>query len=460
LGLLSRGLRLAMIKFRIADFFSPWRIFHWRRLLWRSQYYSDDEMRALQWELLSRLLKHCFENVAYYRKGFAELGLHPSDFRSVDDLSLVPVINKRVVLGQHEEFKADNFERFRPREVHTSGTTGTPLSLYWDADSNVLELVCQWRHFSWSGYRLGEPFLDIRSRVLDATKGYLWNPACRGLEASCDNIDAGNVGRYAELLRRYRIKLWRGHPGAISCLCRCLSDAGISDVRPKYVVTSAEPLLGYQREFIQSWAGVRVCDNYGLVEHNALICQCPGGGHHVACEYGIIEILKDDGTPAQAGEEGRIVATGLHNKAFPLLRYDTGDYAVQSDRRCSCGRTLRLVEAITGRIDDRVLRADGRWISGLQREFYFAEGIIEAQLVQEQVGRLDVYLVPAEGYGEEVENHLCKEFKRRLGESMEIRIHRVKEIPFRSPGKSKLVVNKLGFDDSAVKASANERTGI
>ena len=113
MGLLSRGLRLAVIKFRIADFFSPWRILHWRRLLWRSQYYSDDEMRALQWELLSRLLKHCFENVAYYRKGFAELGLHPSDLRSVDDLSLVPVINKRILLERYEEFKADNFKRFR-----------------------------------------------------------------------------------------------------------------------------------------------------------------------------------------------------------------------------------------------------------------------------------------------------------------------------------------------------------
>jgi phenylacetate-CoA ligase len=405
------------------------------------------------------LLKHCFENVAYYRKLFGELGLHPSDLRSVDDLRLVPVINKRILLERYEEFKADNFERIRPRQVHTSGTTGTPMSFYWDTDSNVLELVCQWRHFSWSGYRLGEPFLDIRSRILDVPSGYVWNWRCRGLEVSCDNIDSSNIEEYAALLRRYRIKLWRGHPGAISCLCRFLSNAGISDVKPKYVVTFAEPLLGYQRQFIQSWAGVPVCDNYGLVEHNALICQCPEGGYHIASEYGIIEILKDDGAPALPGEEGRIVATGLHNKAVPLLRYDTGDYAVQSDKRCSCGRTLPLVEGISGRLDDRVLRADGRWISGLQREFYFAEGVREAQLVQEQRQNLDVYLVPAEGYGEETEIHLRTKLKKKLGESMKIHIHRVEEIPFRSPGKSKFVVNKLGFDDRTVKEGVCDEDG-
>jgi len=440
-----------VVEFRIADFFCPWRILHWRRLLWRSQYYSDDEMRALQWKLLSRLLKHCFENVAYYRKLFTDLGLYPSDLRSVDDLRLVPVINKRILLERYEEFKADNFKRFRPSEVHTSGTTGTPLSFYWDADSNVLELVCQWRHFSWSGYRLGEPFLDIRSRILDVPSGYVWNWKCRGLEVSSDNIDAANVARYAELLRKHRIKLWRGHPHAINWFCYLLHNAGIDDVKPKYVISCAETLLGYERDFIESWSGVRVCDNYGLKEHNALICQCPEGGYHVASEYGVVEIIRDDGQAALPGEEGRIVATGLHNKAVPLLRYDTRDYAVQSERRCSCGRTLPLVERITGRIDDRILRADGKWVSGLQRVFYFAKGVQRAQLVQEQRESLNVYLVLGEGYAEQTEIHLRTELKKKLGESMEIHIHRVKEIPFRSPGKSKFVVNKLGFDDSTVK---------
>ncbi|MBN2139032.1 MAG: phenylacetate--CoA ligase family protein [Sedimentisphaerales bacterium] len=436
-----------MVKFRLTDFFHPWLICRWRRVLWKSQYYSNDKLRSLQWKLLSGLLDHCFDNVPYYRALFSRLGLRRSDFAGLEDLSAVPILHKDVLLEKHEEFKADNFERFKPRLAHTSGTTGTPLRVYWDRASNVLELVCQWRHFSWAGYRLGQSFLDIRSRVLDVPDGYLWNRMCRGLEVSSIDIDESNIERYARLFRKYRIRLWRGHPGAIELLCRFLRDAGIEDVKPRYVITCAEPLLGYQRKSIESWTGVTVCEDYGLMEHNALICQCPAGGYHIAPEYGIVEIIRDDGNPADPGEEGRIIATGLHNKAFVLLRYDTGDYAVRSDEKCACGRTLPLVERFTGRIDDRVLRADGRWVSGLSFVFYHTTGLRAAQLVQQRRGSLDVYLVPADDFSEQTESHVRRELIRTLGESMEINIRRVDEIPFPSPGKSKLVISELNSRD-------------
>jgi len=432
-----------VVDFRVSDFFYPWRILKWRRILWKSQYYSPDRLRALQWALLGRLLDHCFERVPYYRRLFAEFGLRRSAFTGIEDLSLIPILDKDVLLDRHDDFKADNFKRFRPREVPTSGTTGTPLRAYWDRDSNVLELVGQWRQFSWTGYRLGEAFMDIRSRTLDLPDGHLWNPRCRGLEVSALNIDASNIGRFAGVLRKHRIKMWRGHPGAIDLLCRLLRAAEIHDVKPRYTVTCAEPLLGCQRESIESWTGVSVCENYGLTEHNVLICQCPEGGYHIASEYGIVEIITDDGRPVEPGEEGRIIATGLHNKAFPLLRYDTCDYAVRSDKTCTCGRTLPLVERFTGRIDDRVLRSDGKWVSGLTFAFYLAKGLRTAQLVQERRGSLEVYVVPAEDYCEETELHLRRELRKTVGESMEINIKRVEEVPYPSSGKFKFVVNRL-----------------
>jgi phenylacetate-CoA ligase len=432
-----------MIDFRIRDFFSPRRLLYWRWTLWRSQYYPPQRMRALQWKLLSRMLDHCFANVPYYRRLFAELGLRRSDFASLEDLSRIPILTRDVLLSHREEFKADDFERWRPQEIPTTGTTGTPFHFYWDIDSNVLELTCQWRHFSWAGYRLGEPFLDIRSRELDVPNGYKWNWRCRGLEMSEDIINASNIQKYAAVLRRHRIRLWRGDPASIDSLCRLLSEAGIDDVKPEYVSSHGEALLDHQRQLIESWAGVPVCDSYGLKEHNALICQCPEGGYHIAPEYGIVEIIKGNGSPALPGEEGRIVATGLHNRAFPLLRYDTRDYAVQSGRACSCGRALPLIERLTGRLDDRLLTVDGRWVSGLPFPFWFVKGIRKAQLVQEEPLALDVYLVPDRDYNGEGESDLRADYKERLGEAMDIRIHRVEEVPFVKTRKFKFVVSKL-----------------
>ena len=432
-----------MREFRLSDFRSPLRLLYWRRKLWESQYYSLERLRELQWKLLTRILDHCWAHVPYYRNAFARLGLERSDFRYLDDFSRLPVIDKFTVLDHREELKAENIVRFRPREMFTSGTTGTPVGFFWDVDSTVLELVSQWRHFSWSGYRLGDAFLDIRSMVLRSGHDHQWNWKCRGLELSSDLMDSSNIERFAALLRRHRIKLWRGHPSAMFHFIRLLEAAGIAGIKPKIIITVAETLLDSERQLIESWAGVPAGDSYGQVEHAALICQCPQGGYHICSEYGVVEILKEDGSPAKPGEEGRIIATSLHNRALPLLRYDTGDFAVASDQACRCGRTLPLIASFTGRTDDRLMTADGRWISGLRFSHCLTKGVRRAQIVQEDRNGVDVYVVPTPAWNNETEESVRRELRKRLGESMDIRVHRVAGIPFDGARKFKFVVSLL-----------------
>ena len=55
--------------------------------------------------------------------------------------------------------------------------------------------------------------------------------------------------------------------------------------------------------------------------------ECPQGRIHVIPAAGILEILREDGSPCSAGEVGEIVVTGLLNDAMPLIRYRVGDYA-------------------------------------------------------------------------------------------------------------------------------------
>jgi phenylacetate-CoA ligase len=436
-----------MREFRIKDVLSPSRLLYWRWKLWKSQYDPPDRLKELQWKLLSRLLDHCFKHVPFYENAAGRLGIKRSDFQSLDDLSCLPVIDKFTVLGHREELMADNFDRFRPREMFTSGTTGTPVGFFWDVGSTVLELVSQWRHFSWSGYRLGDAVLDIRSMALRIEADHRWNRKCRGLELSSDLMDSSNVARFAALVKERRIKLWRGYPSAISHFIRLLVSAGIDDIKPRAVITVAESLLDSQRRLIESWTGVPVCDNYGQIEHAALVCQCPEGGYHICSEYGIVEILKEDGTPAGPGEEGRLIATNLHNRVLPLLRYDTGDYAVASESPCRCGRTLPLVAGLVGRTDDRLLRPDGKWVSGLRFSFCLDRGTRIAQIVQQDRSGVDVYVVPTPEWGNETEESIRRELKLRLGESMDIRVHAVAEVPFGRRGKYKFVVNRLGSPD-------------
>lgn len=401
------------------------------------------EQEALQWKLLSPLLDHCFEKVPYYRERLRRLGLSRDDFNSLEDLPKLPVISKSDVIECMEAFKADGFERYRPKPLRTAGTTGSPMQVYWDLNSNILELVCTWRHYSWFGYRLGTPFLDLRNYRDHLTGRWAWNWKCRGLETSIRFWDESNVDECARMLKKRKIRLWRGNPTAIHQLSRYFDQAGIRDVKPECIINVGDTLLDYERNFIETWAGIRIGDSYGLTEHTAFLCQCPEGSYHIAPEYGILEILREDGTPAESGQEGRIVSTGLHNLAFPLLRYDTGDCAIQSDGVCACGRTLPIVKDFTGRVADRVFDGRGRLVSSLHRSFKLVNGIRYSQIVQEQPGTLDVYIIPAQDFDPDSPDQIAAKLHRALGDGMTIRVRIVEKLPFPSANKFKFVVNRL-----------------
>lgn len=56
---------------------------------------SRDELQALQTQRLKWTLKHAYENVPMYRRKFDAAGVHPDDFRELNDLKNSPVpLNK------------------------------------------------------------------------------------------------------------------------------------------------------------------------------------------------------------------------------------------------------------------------------------------------------------------------------------------------------------------------------
>ncbi len=48
---------------------------------------SRDEIAALQRERLAWTLRHAYANVAHYRAAFDRAGVHPDDFRTLDDIA-------------------------------------------------------------------------------------------------------------------------------------------------------------------------------------------------------------------------------------------------------------------------------------------------------------------------------------------------------------------------------------
>jgi phenylacetate-CoA ligase len=79
-------------------------------------------------------------------------------------------------------------------------------------------------------------------------------------------------------------------------------------------------------------------------------------GLHINEDHFIAEIIDPKTTdPLEPGETGELVLTTLTAKAFPLIRFRTGDRASLSTESCSCNRSFARLYPFQGRVDQLVV---------------------------------------------------------------------------------------------------------
>ena len=210
----------------------------------------------------------------------------------------------------------------------------------------------------------------------------------------------------------------------------------------KGITTSAETLYSWQRKIIEKAFGVPVIDQYGSAEMCNFVAQCHLGRYHIHSDYALIEFLREDGTPADPGEEAEIVCTGFINPVMPLIRYRIGDYGILSDIPCKCGSPFPVMEKILGRMDDIIITPDGRKVGRLSPVLK-GFPIKESQYIQKKIDELEVLIVKDKHYDKNTESEVVKELEKRLGTSLKIRVKYVSCIQREKGGKLRTVISYI-----------------
>jgi phenylacetate-CoA ligase len=173
-------------------------------------------------------------------------------------------------------------------------------------------------------------------------------------------------------------------------------------------------------------------------------------GYHIQAEMGLVELI-----PCGEGL-WEIVGTCLHNLAMPFVRYRTGDLAVKGEQECPCGRKHPILSRIVGREGDFVLTPENNLISplSLHFSFYHLDEISEGQIIQEDIDRLRIKVVPVAGISKATKAILIHELKSRLeSPSMDLIVDVVEEIQRSSSGKKPFVISRLERQDQTQFAS-------
>ncbi|RYH00166.1 MAG: phenylacetate--CoA ligase family protein [Alphaproteobacteria bacterium] len=416
----------------------------------RRQWYSQEDILRIQSEKIRRTVGLARDYVPYYRELFSKLGIREDSIRSADDLKQLPILEKPVFQRLGEQFRSELFKGSSDiQRVHTSGSTGTALSIDVDLDYLKLEKAYLWLQREWCGVHLGDrsaqfsgmPVVPVKQR-----KPPFWihDRSENRTIFSVRHMSSENLTAYGKALAELDPQLIVGYPMAIYLMARHLIESGNHRVRPRGIFTASETLHPYQREVMKAAFGCPVLDLYGQMEYSGMLIQCDQGSYHVQEDYGVVEILKPDGSLAVEGEKGEIVATGLNNSAMPLLRYRTGDLAIPKDGSCSCGRCGRLVERVLGRSDDVIVTADGRMLNRVSSIFMEMTNILEAQLVQESLENLLVRVVPRSAdFNEKDRSLLVQKVREHTGLGLEIQIQVLERIPRRPSGKFQFVISHL-----------------
>ena len=100
------------------------------QFLMKSQYLIFEEFQKYQLQQLHNILRIAFAHVPYYREIQKKLGCTLNDFRSPEDIRLLPILEKSQIRGNEYLFLNEAFDMKKAGKGFTSGTTGTPLHLF------------------------------------------------------------------------------------------------------------------------------------------------------------------------------------------------------------------------------------------------------------------------------------------------------------------------------------------
>ncbi len=364
------------------------------------QWWSAERLHDWQSEKLRQLTAHAWREVPFYRRLWNAAGISPEAVRCVADLPLLPAVaGAEFKSSPGDSLVARNIDPARHRTVHTSGSTGQPLTVhYTPSDRFTVIKAMSVRHYLAHGVGVRDMlagFTPDRSAAHGARAWYerlgFWRRLM--LHADAEPRD------WIEPLRRVRPDVIAGSPMTLRALNDELRASGDTVPSPRLIFSSGARLEDEERRDFEAGLGAPVHDVYGSHEGGFIAWECPRcPGYHINADTVIVEILDENGRQVEPGGTGEIVITNLFSSAMPFIRYKLGDVVTLSADAPQCGRSLPLLKQIWGRNDDTIRLPSGRRVGPYP--IYMAllgeERIREWRLVQNADASCILLIVPRE----------------------------------------------------------------
>ena len=443
------------------------------RQLAASQYYPEEQLKAIQLKRLQRTILYASRWVPYYRQLFKKIGLQPGDIRQLDDIKGIPPLSRQDLQDNVNELVDERisssipvanasrrgpgvpdslayFKKHKLIKNTSSGSTGAPTIFYEDGSITALNWSFETRFKTWFGVppgarearmnRMSTDFLPGNRQLIMRQK--LWNQ----LVLPGSNLSEKDYLYCLQHIKAYQPKVIWGFTAALTGLAEYIRSTGddVSGYRPKLLIGWAAPVYEHEERLLKEVFACDVTNIYGAREVGHIAAHCPHKNFHVNQEYLYIE---QDETTYSDREEGELLVTTFVDTPMPFIRYRMGDIGAIAPSKCECGLKLQVLSNFLGRTGEIFITKDGHMIppNFWCRTFMaydMSESVKRFQVIYKKNDHIQIKIVKNSNYTQDKENYLRKFLETNYAGDMKIDLDYVEEIKPQLSGKYQMVVNE------------------
>ena len=418
----------------VSDVVKGERVYSFFRFLSQVETWNEKQKKAFQEKKIRELVAYIAMKVPYYREWFSSNHLSPQGIRSVDDLRILPIVNKALMRNEGiERFTALCFPNDKRILSRSSGSTGEPFSFYVSKEAYSINIAAKLRTWYQAGYHLGDRYMKVTNGVRvnkikvlqDCINNCVYLPFYSITEETLVSILCKIEQKKPLFIRSYPAPLYllAKYRNCHSGYCHC----------PRRIFTTGSTLTVEYRREIETAFGCDVIDSYSCEGTPNTYETLVHDGYHVTDAYGIIEVLDGQNQPVTNGV-GRVVSTDFWNLAHPFVRYDTQDLVEVHD-----GQIMRIM----GRDCETMLEASGKMLTVHNFTHYFADNFPSVdgwQIAKKKDDGVEIRLVVNDLYDSTAGQQIVNYWSNSLG--IPVRISILDELPLMNNNKRILIVDE------------------
>jgi phenylacetate-CoA ligase len=418
----------------------------------RVPYLPEERWRALQNARVQAIVRHAATTVPHYRDLFRTLKIDPREIQTAADLDRLPLLDKATIRQSPERFRSESANERNSLAFVTSGSTSAPLKIHHDHRSMIANIAFGERErdvlarLSGRGVRWRELLLLYPGATFTKVFDFYREAVMIPLRPDRRTLSVAEpLEDVLKAISEFRPDVIVGYAGYLEMLFRTLAARSLRMHLPRLVIFGGEAMTDPGRELITKQFGLPLIALYNAVESFKIGFMCEERAeYHLHEDLCHVKIVDENGRRVPDGVRGEVVISNLVNRATVLLNYRLGDVAQRSTHTCVCGRTLPLLSAIEGRVEDILHLSNGAFLHpmAIWAIFKHRPEVLRYQLIQHEADQFAIRLATTdEQTYQRLLPVILQDLRALLGESARIdpSFHAQLETP--GTGKFRAVVS-------------------